>query len=333
MLQQLARLAEALLAGGTLEQALDAVHVLVVKQVGWLQEALIAEVALERTVCRVLVRAAVADQGVLLFKAHLALLALERSVLRVGALMLAQVRLALEALVARAAAVRTLPGRLALVVKQLGRLLEVHLAQVALEQVLARVGVHVAHQVGPMLKGFLTHGTLVRALGAVGALVVLQVGGLTEALVANGALEGLLTRVHALVARQFRQVTEALVAHGTLVRPVRSRTVIRGGGRPFAGVGRGRGTGVPRGARAVRLLTDGALHGVASGVFRVMLRQRGEQREPHLAHATHKRLLLHLNTLVLQEVSCLLEDLHALGALEGAVLVHHALVLVRVGQV
>lgn len=36
---------------------------------------------------------------------------------------------------------------------------------------------------------------------------------------------------------------------------------------------------------------------------------------------------------MLQKVCRLLEDLHALGALEGAVLVHHALVLVWVGQV
>lgn len=64
-----------------------------------------------------------------------------------------------------------------------------------------------------------------------------------------------------------------------------------------------------------------------------MLGQGGEQRESHLAHTTHKGLLLHLHTLMLQQVRRLAEDLHALGALERAVLVHHALVFVRVGQV
>lgn len=64
-----------------------------------------------------------------------------------------------------------------------------------------------------------------------------------------------------------------------------------------------------------------------------MLGQRGEQREAHLAHTAHKGLLLHLHALVLQQVRCLAEDLHTLGALEGSVLVHHALVLMRVGQV
>lgn len=65
----------------------------------------------------------------------------------------------------------------------------------------------------------------------------------------------------------------------------------------------------------------------------VVLRQGCEQREPHLAHATHERLLLHLHALVLQQVGGLVEDLQALGALEGAVLAHHALVLVWVRQV
>lgn len=36
---------------------------------------------------------------------------------------------------------------------------------------------------------------------------------------------------------------------------------------------------------------------------------------------------------MLQQVRRLAEDLHALGALEGSVLVHHALVFMRVGQV
>lgn len=64
-----------------------------------------------------------------------------------------------------------------------------------------------------------------------------------------------------------------------------------------------------------------------------MLGQGGEQGEAHLTHPTHKRLLLHLHTLVLQQVRRLAEDLHTLSALEGSVLVHHALVFMRVGQV
>lgn len=64
-----------------------------------------------------------------------------------------------------------------------------------------------------------------------------------------------------------------------------------------------------------------------------MLGQRREQGEAHLTHATHKRLLLHLHALMLQKVRRLAEDLHTLRALEGSVLVHHALVLMRVGQV
>lgn len=64
-----------------------------------------------------------------------------------------------------------------------------------------------------------------------------------------------------------------------------------------------------------------------------MLSQGGEQREAHLTDSTHEGLLLHLNTLMLQQVRRLAEDLHALRALEGPVLAHHALVLVGVGQV
>lgn len=64
----------------------------------------------------------------------------------------------------------------------------------------------------------------------------------------------------------------------------------------------------------------------------VVLCQRREQREAHLAHTTHKRLLLHLHTLVLQEVRCLVKDLQALRALERAVLAHHALVLMWISQ-
>lgn len=64
-----------------------------------------------------------------------------------------------------------------------------------------------------------------------------------------------------------------------------------------------------------------------------MLGQGGEQREAHLTNTTHKRLLLHLHTLMLQQVGRLAEDLHTLSTLEGSVLVHHALVFMRVGQV
>lgn len=73
-------------------------NLLVVQQVGWLEKALIAEVALERAVSWVLVSATVANECILLFEAHLALLALERSLLRVGALVLSQVRRPLKAL-------------------------------------------------------------------------------------------------------------------------------------------------------------------------------------------------------------------------------------------
>lgn len=65
----------------------------------------------------------------------------------------------------------------------------------------------------------------------------------------------------------------------------------------------------------------------------MMLGQRGEQRKAHFTNTAHERLLLHLHALMLQQVGGLAEDLHALGALKGPVLVHHALVLVRVGQV
>lgn len=81
MPQQLSRLAERLLAGRTLEQTLHAVNLLVVEQVGRLQEPFIAQVTLKRAIGRVFVSAPVANEGVLLLEAHLALLALERSLL------------------------------------------------------------------------------------------------------------------------------------------------------------------------------------------------------------------------------------------------------------
>lgn len=63
-----------------------------------------------------------------------------------------------------------------------------------------------------------------------------------------------------------------------------------------------------------------------------MLSQRGEQGEAHLTHTAHKRFLLHLHTLMLKQICRLAEDLHTLRALERSVLGHHALVLMRVGQ-
>lgn len=128
MPQQFSRLAERLLAGRTLKQTFHTVNLLVVKQMGWLKEPLVAEVTLEGAIGWIFVSATVAHQSVLLLEAHLALLALERSLLRVGAFVLPQVGRALEALPARTAAERSLPFRLALMVQELGRLLKVHLA-------------------------------------------------------------------------------------------------------------------------------------------------------------------------------------------------------------
>lgn len=56
-------------------------NLLVVQQVGWLKEPLITEVTLERAIGWIFVGATVAYESVLLFEAHLALLALERSLL------------------------------------------------------------------------------------------------------------------------------------------------------------------------------------------------------------------------------------------------------------
>lgn len=135
--QQFSRLAERLLAGRALKQTLHPVNLLVVEQVGRLKEALITEVTLERAISRVFVSATVAYESILLFEAHLALLALERPLLRVGAFVLPQVGRALEALSTRTAAERSLPLWLALMVQELRRLLKVHLTQIALEEVLA----------------------------------------------------------------------------------------------------------------------------------------------------------------------------------------------------
>lgn len=82
----------------------------------------------------------------------------------------------------------------------------------------------------------------------------------------------------------------------------------------------------------VGLLTDRALHGVAV-VDVVVLCQRGQEGEAHLADTAHKGLLLHLDALVFEEVSGLVEDLQALGTLERAIMAWQALVLMRVGEV
>lgn len=118
---------------------------LVVQQVGRLQETFVTLIALERAICWVFVRTAVANKCVLLLKAHLTLLTLERPLFRVGALVLPQVRGPFEAFPTCCAAEGTLSSWLALVVQQFGRLLEMKLTQVALEKVLARVSVHVPY--------------------------------------------------------------------------------------------------------------------------------------------------------------------------------------------
>lgn len=279
--------------------------VLVVQQVGRLQETLVALIALERPIGRVFVRTPVANERVLLFEAHLTLLALERSLFRVGPLVLPEVRGPFEALPAGRAAKRTLTCRLALVVQQFGRLLEMQLAQVALEKVLAGVSVHVPYEVLPVLEGLLADGAFIRAVGAVSALVVCQVGSLAKALLARVALVGFLARVHSFVTREFRKVTESLIAHGALVRTVgalKSRSGRGTHGCSVAGcLGSRRLLRVRRrGIWAVCFFTNGALHWIVpSAVLVVMLRQRREKREAHFAHATHERLLLDLDALML----------------------------------
>lgn len=85
----------------------------------------------------------VAHQGVLLFKAHLAVFTVEWAFLRVGAFVLPQVGRTLESLPTSGTAKWPSTLRLTLVMEELGRLFEMQLAKVALEQVLARVGIHV----------------------------------------------------------------------------------------------------------------------------------------------------------------------------------------------
>lgn len=176
--------------------------------------------------------------------------------------------------------------------------------------------IHVAHQVGAVLEGLLAHRALVGPLRAVRPFVVHQVGRLAEALVTQRALVRLLTCVDALVPGQLREVLEGFLTDGAAVGLLRGVKRLR-----MLCLG-----------RLVGFLTDRALHGVAV-VDIVMLRQRGQEGEAHLADATHKGLLLYLDTLVFEEVGGLVEDLQALGTLERAVMAWQALVLMGVGEV
>lgn len=116
--------------------------------------------------------------------------------------MLPQVRRALEALPAGAAAERPFPFWLALMVQELRRLLKVHLTQIALEKVLARVSVHVPYEVRAVLEALLAHSALVRPLRTVRTLVVRQVGRLAEAFITCVTFVWLLTSVYSFVAGQ-----------------------------------------------------------------------------------------------------------------------------------
>ena len=148
-------------------------NVLVVEEVRGLQEAFVTQVAFERPVRRVLVCASVAHQSILLLEAHLTLITVEGTLLRVGALVLAEVGWPLETFATCGTAKRAGTLRVAGVVEQLRRLFEMQLAQVAFEQVLTGVHVHVAHEVGPVFETLFTDGTLERAVVAVCSLVVL----------------------------------------------------------------------------------------------------------------------------------------------------------------
>lgn len=137
--------------------------------------------------------------------------------------------------------------------------------------------------------------------------------------------------MHPLVARQLREVLEGLLADsaavGLLYRgPVESRRLL-GWGRLLGGRCHGR-------CRLVGLFTDGALDGSTAVVDVVVLSQRGEEGEAHLADPADKRLLLHLQALMLQEVRGLVEDLQTLGALERPVMAPlQTLVLLGVREV
>lgn len=125
MCEQFPRLAELLLARGALKQVVHAVDMLVVKQVRWLHEALVTEVALKRPIGGVFVSAPVANQRILLLEAHLTLVTVERALLRVRTLVLTEVRWPLETFSARSAAERAGTLRVAGMMQQLRRLLEV----------------------------------------------------------------------------------------------------------------------------------------------------------------------------------------------------------------
>lgn len=204
MPEQLPRLSEALLASSTFEKVLDSVDMLVVEKMGRLQEALVALVALERTLCWVFVSAAVSHKSVLLLKTHLALFTLERSFFGVGALVLPEVRRPFKGLSTRRATERPFPCGLALVVQELRRFLEVEFTQVTLEQVFARVGIHVAHKVLPMLEGLIADRAFVRAVSTMSALVMRQMRRLAKALFTCVAFVRFLARVHSLMPRELR---------------------------------------------------------------------------------------------------------------------------------
>lgn len=147
--------------------------VLVIEKVRGLHEAFVAQTASERPVRGVFVRPSVAHERVMLFEAHLALVAVKGPLLGVRALVLPQVRRPFKPLPACGAAKRSGTLRVAGMVKQFRRLFEVQLAQVALEQVLARVNVHVADEVRAVLEALFAHSALERPLVAVRPLVVL----------------------------------------------------------------------------------------------------------------------------------------------------------------
>lgn len=346
--KQFSWLAERLLAWRTFKQTFHTMHLLVVKQVGRLKKSFITKVTLEWAISWIFMSTTVAYESVLLLEAHLALLTLERSLFWVGAFMLPQVRRALETLSTWTTAEGPFTFWLALVVQELWRLLKVHFTQIALKKVLAWMSVHVPHKMRAVLKAFLAHSTLIWPLRTVCTLVVRQMWRLTEAFITCVTFVWLFTCVYSFVAGQLWQMPEGLMAHWALIWPVWCRGLKTRWGRGtdrctatrcltsggLLGVGSWRGWGDISRSWPVGFLTDGALHWVVSIAMRVvMLGQWGEQWKAHLANTTHKRLLLHLYTLMLQKVCSLAEDLHTLCALERSVLSHHALVLMRVCQV
>lgn len=71
---------------------------LVVKEVRGLHEALVTQIAFERPVSRVFMSTSVTHQSILLLEAHLTLVTVVGTLLRVCALMLAKVRRSLKTL-------------------------------------------------------------------------------------------------------------------------------------------------------------------------------------------------------------------------------------------